>query len=664
MCKLAPFLLLASVVLCAVQAQTGPPAKEAPEQALQRISSSLKPEDREILAKALKKSDEKESSAEAIRRISESLPDKDRKVLVDAFQSALKQGFKLDVPKVPDNVSIHAAMLPYKVCKRVFGDEVAENYAVIEVIVSNRSADAALIVQNLFIDYSNWPLGGTGNTFPETELKSWEAGTNPAQVASVESRVVRGELLDAQGWTLRNTVIRALRLAGVIATGYQFSLKERGFLRGIGAFTGEVIPAAETFWPDGVVPQMNRISDFGFAINKVVAKQSAEIIVAFYPISRFLTPGVQKVFKRAPAMMFAPGQVAFDKSVQSLLKKCLPDLLSDEDLKSLRNELKAPASNPNHPILDMLHKFTLNSVRVVVGGSMAVDVDTVAPSVESVSIDGGNTVAVWGEPGQKTGVVHGRFLKSAEIKILDTDKYGISGVEAVADGSTDTLLKFHFTLGKPIPPDTVLTVSTMKRTKVAGVDKLLESNPYLLPVTYNPPSPSIVKVELVDGKIVITGSDFYDLNGDMKLTLNPSKGEGLSDVTVDKALITRKSDRVEVDGSKLRLAPACWTPELMISGVSRAGNSFAIPADPKLISAKLTDKTIVVTGTGFLELSDCKSKLTFQTQRAGETSQAAKNQKIESPSKAKFDAPDVSTGEWSVNILVDGQQKGTIKLEK
>ncbi len=53
---------------------------------------------------------------------------------------------------VADNVNIEAVMLPKKITNRVFGKDVAENYAVIEVNVSNRSSDAALILQSIFIE--------------------------------------------------------------------------------------------------------------------------------------------------------------------------------------------------------------------------------------------------------------------------------------------------------------------------------------------------------------------------------------------------------------------------------------------------------------------------------------------------------------------------------
>jgi hypothetical protein len=101
-----------------------------------------------------------ETPAEALDRIKSGLNVKDQKALADAFQKAEKAGFQLSSESVNENVSIHAAMLPSDVSKAIFGAEIAKKYAAIEVIVSNRSPDAAMIVQNLYIDYSNWPLGG------------------------------------------------------------------------------------------------------------------------------------------------------------------------------------------------------------------------------------------------------------------------------------------------------------------------------------------------------------------------------------------------------------------------------------------------------------------------------------------------------------------------
>ena len=117
-------------------------------------------------------------------------------------------------------------------------------------------------------------------------------------------------------WTTRNWVIRSLQAAGSIASGYQFAFSERGIARGIASFNGQVVPAAQLLWPDGTINQLNRISDFGFQTNKLVPQESADVLVAFFPIDRFLTPGLKKIFLKSPAAFFVPGAMLADPKVK------------------------------------------------------------------------------------------------------------------------------------------------------------------------------------------------------------------------------------------------------------------------------------------------------------------------------------------------------------
>jgi hypothetical protein len=234
---------------------------------------------------------------------------------------------------VKNNVSVEAVLLPSRVCQEVFGKEIAHNYAAVEVIISNRNRDASLIVHSVFIDYSNWALSGAlgaslidrGNA---TEL--WQAATKRNQIASVEYRIVRGELLDRQPWTARNIVIRSLVAAGSLATAYTFVTTDQDIIRGIAAFAGTGVPAAQTLWPDGTVGQMNRISDVGFQVNKVIPKDSSDIVVAFFPIDRFLTPGLKQLFLKSPALFFAPGAIVVDTKAKHYLKSDLETLLGNK----------------------------------------------------------------------------------------------------------------------------------------------------------------------------------------------------------------------------------------------------------------------------------------------------------------------------------------------
>src|SRR5438067_5968112 len=61
---------------------------------------------------------------------------------------------------VGESVTASAVLIPRVAARRIFGKEIADNYAVIEVNVGNKSPDAALIIHGVFIDYSRWALRG------------------------------------------------------------------------------------------------------------------------------------------------------------------------------------------------------------------------------------------------------------------------------------------------------------------------------------------------------------------------------------------------------------------------------------------------------------------------------------------------------------------------
>jgi hypothetical protein len=160
-----------------------------------------------------------------------------------------------------------------------------------------------------------------------TELNSYEAETQATQIASAEYRTVRGQALDAQPGTARNRTIRWLRFAGSIASAYSFVTRDQDIVKGIAAFAGQGVPAAEALFPDSTVEQLNRISDLGFKVNKVIPKSSSDIIVAFFPLERFLTPGLVHIYKNKPALFFAPYAIAFDKQARSELEPIFAEFL-------------------------------------------------------------------------------------------------------------------------------------------------------------------------------------------------------------------------------------------------------------------------------------------------------------------------------------------------
>jgi predicted secreted protein len=119
----------------------------------------------------------------------------------NAVSDAPQKGFPLSVslPKqLADVASVEAVLIPASVAERIFGKEIAHNYAVIELTVSNTDPNASLVLQSVFLDYSQWILSGLPRGDPPwRSLTGNQRASDPWQVASVESRLVRGELLDA-----------------------------------------------------------------------------------------------------------------------------------------------------------------------------------------------------------------------------------------------------------------------------------------------------------------------------------------------------------------------------------------------------------------------------------------------------------------------------------
>jgi hypothetical protein len=217
---------------------------------------------------------------------------------------------------VQKSVGVTAVLLTQPAVRRIFGKEIANTYAVVQLTISNRNADAAFVLHSAYIDTSQWALGGgTGgfrdNYRADDPEEVYRAGTRSNRIASVESRIARGQLLDAQQWSARNWTIRLLTVAGSLASGYSFAFRETGIAKGVAAFNGNLVPGVAIAWPDGAVAQQNRISDFGYQTNKIIGKDSSDIIVCFFPIDMFLSAPFRAVFVKSPGMFLSPYQILF-----------------------------------------------------------------------------------------------------------------------------------------------------------------------------------------------------------------------------------------------------------------------------------------------------------------------------------------------------------------
>lgn len=352
-------------------------------------------------------------------------------------------GLKTEI-NVNGNVSVQAVLIPRGDARRIFGKEIADNYAVVELNVGNKSQDAVLIIHGIFVDYSRWPLSGAAPTEMDAARSTdkYQSSAFPNQVATEEYRVVRGQLLDAQTDTMRNRVMRWLTLAGNLAGAYTFAINEQGIIKGIAAANGVGIPGVATAWPDKTIEQLNRVSDFGFRSNRVVDRQGSEVIVCFFPIDRFLTPGFRQIFLHSPALFFAPLQMLVDKSIgkeaaaaigdlfkpfgfeKDQLAKGLPCYMkithgqridpayeicldsfgletvkvpgTNNEVTPLRFQVKRAGNGLPDPAqadkfkvfmgLDFLGNVSLNRVVVTVDGVMSVDINTIAARIDDMAI--------------------------------------------------------------------------------------------------------------------------------------------------------------------------------------------------------------------------------------------------------------------------------------
>ena len=84
--------------------------------------------------------------------------------------------------------------------------------------------------------------------------------------------------------------------------------------------------------PIATVEPLNRVSDLGFRTNKLVPKESSEVIVCFFPIDRFLTPGFRNLFLKSPAVFFAPLSMLADKEMNSEAETAIRDFISGSGL--------------------------------------------------------------------------------------------------------------------------------------------------------------------------------------------------------------------------------------------------------------------------------------------------------------------------------------------
>jgi hypothetical protein len=413
-------------------------------------------------------------------------------------------GYPLTVnSNVGESASVEAVLIPYNIVKHVFGAETGKNYIVIELIVTNHNPQASLIIQSVFLDYSRWSLrsgtglytGNQGNSNPDlctngvplpSDAAPSQRLTCPAQIGSAEYRIVRAELLDRQPYTLRNLLVNGATAAGSIATAFIFPFSE-DVVKGVAAWSGGFVPAVSAMFPDGTIGQLNHISDLGFQTNKVIPKQSSDIVVTFFPISRLLTQNLAKMFREDPAAFFVQGEMAiqhkYRKDILKFIQSVAPDFQANDFMRvffasyckpdgtldylklpgSMRSRDTLPNSKLNPEdvchIQSFLNSVTLTNVQVGLGGDMTVSTQVVPPTISEVDLKDSNgktitplsTDTFWAKiPSTATGTISGAYLTGGIPAVVDSQGAPIANIaiQAASQGATDSSLPFSMTISK------------------------------------------------------------------------------------------------------------------------------------------------------------------------------------------------------------------------
>ena len=418
---------------------------------------------------------------------------------------------------VGSSVTVDAVLLPRNVAGRIFGNDIARHYAVVQLTISNRNGSASLILHSILLDYSQWLFSGNFKIDPSqsANIQAFQQQNTQSQVASAEARLVRGDLLDAQPWTARNWINRTAALLGTAASAFSFVTTDSNVLAGIAAYGNQIVPALGIFWPDTTQLQINRISDFGFQDNHVIGRGASDTVVAFFPLDRFLTRPLQKVYFSNPAAFFVPTELLLDKKSSDLIvepmrnagvltgtKKegrtqivnALMDYKQDQTMTSCgtkaavalqkqQQSTQSPVqdrtgtSAPTAPaapalvvdcareklIVDTLDHLSLNNIRVVIGGVMSVDVNTVPATLDSIAFVNEDKAATWKTAATvRTATISGRFLTDAMPVFIGADAASFDQIKPDLDRSSDTKLAFTYVLKSDIDPCTPLMVTVLK----------------------------------------------------------------------------------------------------------------------------------------------------------------------------------------------------------
>lgn len=418
------------------------------------------------------------------------------------------QAFQMPV-NIAGNSQVVAIMLPPSLVRKIFGVALSRTHAVVQIAIDNQNPSQEMIIKEVFIDYSDWGLSNCAPQRPTTPLPPNNVATKPCQVSSAELRTVRQIALEGQLDYWRNRLSRYMHGIATIGGGLANLHLGKDLPAAVAAFVGGPIPAFEFAFPDKTQGQVNLLNDLAYTVNKVVPKNSGVIVMAFFPIERFLGPKLTPYFLKAPSLLFSPQQYLLADKYADFFENIYDRIADCPDAPKTRPDKLNP--HKNRCFERLIESLTLDRVRIVVDASYVVETQNVAAQITTVNVD--DTWARACNAGEITGSIIGQFLTGEAVSIT-IDKAADLGINpaTIPAGSTDTKLNFKFTLQKAVPPDTKLNFTVVKKLK-DGTE--LKSNVFTPPTSlYTVETPSIQAVKVDNGTVTISGRFFCSLTAD------------------------------------------------------------------------------------------------------------------------------------------------------
>jgi hypothetical protein len=409
---------------------------------------------------------------------------------------------------VGESVTVDAVLIPPKIAGHIFGSEISQNYAVVRLTVANHSSDESLVIHGVFLDTTGWlfskvtvsPLppasgsSGTDSKAPgnsntsvqavqapgmlencDESTASFDSGSCPGHVSSVNGDMLRDEVLHQQPFTMRNMIVGIVSDVGTVATAFS-PVFSTVVSQGFNGWNGGLVPALNKRWPDQTLAAVNNLASHAYENNKIITKQSSETVVAFFPLQYFLTSSFKKIYLKDPAVFFWPQEALVDRKYQAQLlemvtgKKAGKSGGTTRDITSAQIQAALQNTCGNDAVCgdlrDLLLGLSLNKLRVVVGGDMTVNAQDVAPVIDTITLKSESDGTAYAPAGfswltlngKAKGVITGKYLKGSTASVTDSSGKVLSGVFTLSNqtSTTDTELDFDLTVAACPAPNAAI----------------------------------------------------------------------------------------------------------------------------------------------------------------------------------------------------------------